>query len=65
LGGLAADRQRPGSVALPLYPHDALVQVDVVQGHADALGTAHPGVHEEQDDGGVVAAGEVATLADL
>ena len=50
---------------MPNTPDNPLVQVDIVHGHADALGPAHPGVHQEQDDGGVAAAGEVATLADL
>jgi hypothetical protein len=36
-----------------------------LQGHTDALGPAHAGVDQQQDDGGVATAGEVATLADL
>jgi hypothetical protein len=62
LGGLAADRERPRPAALAQHPDDPLVQVDIVQGHADAFGPAHPGVDQQQDDGGVAAAGEVATL---
>jgi hypothetical protein len=31
---------------LPKDPDDPLVQVDIVQGHAGALGPAHPGVHQ-------------------
>jgi hypothetical protein len=61
LGGLAADRQHPGPAALAEHPHDPLVQVDVVQRHAGALGPAHAGVHQEQNDGRVAAASEVAT----
>jgi hypothetical protein len=57
------DRQRPRAAALAQDPHDPLVQVDIVQGHADALGPAHPGVDQQQDDRGVAAAGEVSTLA--
>jgi hypothetical protein len=45
------------------HPDDPLVQVDVVQGHADALGPPHPGVDQQQDDGSVAAAGEVVPLA--
>jgi hypothetical protein len=51
LGGLAADRQHLGSAALAQRPDDRLVQVDIVQGHAGALGPAHPGVDQQQDDG--------------
>src|SRR4029453_3958437 len=63
LGGLAADRQRPRPATLAQHPHNPLVQVDIVQGHADTFGPAHPGVHQYQDDGVIPAAGEVATLA--
>jgi hypothetical protein len=63
LGGLTTDRQRPGSSTLAQHPEAPLVQVDIVQGHADALGPAHPGVDQQQDDGGVAAAGEVPPLA--
>jgi hypothetical protein len=44
---------------------DPLLQVHVIQGHASALGPAHPGIDQQQDDGGVAAAGEVPTLAGL
>ena len=60
LGGRAADRQRPRSAALAHHPHHPLVQVHVIQGHADAFGSAHPGVDQQQDDGAVTAAGELA-----
>jgi hypothetical protein len=63
LGGPAADRQRPRSPARAQHPHDPPVQVDIVPGHADALGPAHAGVDQEQNGGGVAAAGEVAPLA--
>jgi hypothetical protein len=43
LRGLAADGQRPRSAALAQHPDDPLVQVDVAEGHADALATAHAG----------------------
>ena len=65
LGGLATDRQCSRAPALAQHPHDALVQVDIVEGHAGALGPAHARVDQEQNDGGVGAAGEVATLAGL
>ena len=65
LDGLAANRQRPRSAALAQHPDDPLVQVDIFQGHAGTLGPAHAGVHYQQGDGGVAAAGEVATLTDL
>jgi hypothetical protein len=65
LRGLAADRQCPWAAALAQHPDDPLIQIDVVQGHACALGAAHAGVDQQQDDGGVAAAGEVATLAGL
>jgi hypothetical protein len=58
LGGLATYRQRPGSAVLAQHPHNPLIQVDIVQGHADAFGPAHASVDQEQDDGGVAAAGE-------
>jgi hypothetical protein len=63
VGGLAADRQRPRAAAPSQHPDDPLVQVDVVQGHASALGPAHPGVHQQQNDRGVAAAGKVPSLA--
>ena len=65
LGGLTADRQRPGPAALAQHPDNPLVKVDVLQGHTDALGRAHAGVDQQQDDGGVAAAGEVSTLERL
>jgi site-specific recombinase XerD len=65
LGGLAADRERPGAAALAEHPHHPLVQVNVVQRHADTLGAAHAGIDQQQDDGGVAPAGEVAALAGL
>jgi hypothetical protein len=40
LRSLAADRQRPRSAPLAEHPDHPLVQVDVVDGHAGALGTA-------------------------
>jgi hypothetical protein len=46
-------------------PHHPLIQVDVVNGHADALGAAHAGINEQQDDGGVPPAGEVPALTGL
>ena len=62
LSGLAAKRERPRSVTLAEHPHHPLIQVDVVNGHADALGAAHAGIDEQQDDGGVTPAGEVSAL---
>jgi hypothetical protein len=47
------------------HPHHPLIQVDVVNGHADALGAAHTGINQQQDDGGVTPAGEVPTLTAL
>jgi hypothetical protein len=52
-------------VTLAEHPHHPLIQVDVVNGHADALGAAHAGVDEQQDDGGVTPAGEVSALTGL
>jgi len=65
LSGLAAKRERPRSVTLAEHPHHPLIQVDVVNGHADALGAAHAGINEQQDDGGVTPAGEVPALTGL
>jgi hypothetical protein len=65
LGGLAAKRERPRSVTLAEYLHHPLIQVDVVNSHADALGAAHAGINEQQDDGGVTPAGEVPALTGL
>jgi hypothetical protein len=65
LSGLAAKRERPRSVTFAEHPHHPLIQVDVVNGHADALGAAHAGVDEQQDDGGVTPAGEVSALTGL
>jgi len=65
LGGLAADRQGPGSATLAEHPHDPLVQVNVAESYAGALGPTHPSVDQEKDDGGIAAAGEVTTLAGL
>jgi hypothetical protein len=65
LSGLAAKRERPRSVTLAEHPHHPLIQVDVINGHADALGAAHPGIDQEQEDGGVTPAGEVPTLTGL
>jgi hypothetical protein len=31
-------------VTLAEHPHHPLIQVDVVNGHADALGAAHAGI---------------------
>jgi hypothetical protein len=47
------------------HPHHPLIQVDVVNGHADAFGAAHAGINQQQDDGGVTPAGEVPTLTAL
>jgi hypothetical protein len=44
LSGLAAKRERPRSVTLAEHPRHPLIQVDVVNGHADALGAAHAGI---------------------
>jgi hypothetical protein len=63
LRGLAADGQRPRPAALAEHPDDPLVHVDIVEGHADALGAAPAAVDQQQDDGGVAATGEVAPLA--
>ena len=65
LSGLAAKRERARSVTFAEHPHHPLIQVDVVNGHADALGAAHAGVDEQQDDGGVTPAGEVPALTGL
>ena len=65
LSGLAAKRKRPRSVTLAEHPHHPLIQVDVVNGHADTLGAAHAGINQQQDDGGVTPAGEVPAVAGL
>jgi len=45
LSGLAAKRERPWSVTFAEHPHHPLIQVDVLNGHADALGPAHAGIN--------------------
>jgi hypothetical protein len=44
LSGLAAKRERPRSVTLAEHPHHPLIQVDVIDSHADAFGAAHAGI---------------------
>jgi hypothetical protein len=45
--------------ALAEHSYHPLVQVDLVNGHADAVGGAHAGIDQQQDDGGVTAAGDI------
>jgi hypothetical protein len=65
LRGLAAEGEGPRSVTFAEHPHHPLVQVDIVNGHANALGATHPGVYQQQDDGGVTLAGEVPAFTGL
>jgi hypothetical protein len=64
-GSHAAEGNHAGPAALAEHHHDLVVQVEVVERDADALGAPQAGVDQQPDDGGVAAGGEVAALARL